>query len=161
MLQMVILVYASRRILRTLDAVSEPVDPTCSIVAGESAANDMGRCIIYGVLHTVAHRIPRSFPRAWVDDVSFRMEGRKADILLMLPKAAQLLASGLRAKGFGVSPKSVVFASDPQLAAGLHGKMVPSGSRSSWWPRAGIWAWTVLGAGRPCAGPTPSGSRLP
>ena len=45
MLQMVILVYASSRIPRTLDAVNEPVDPTCSIVAGESATNGMGRCI--------------------------------------------------------------------------------------------------------------------
>ncbi len=104
--------YASARVLKTQNAVSEVVPATRSIIAGCRNANNFGRCLIYRLLEQTSHALPRVRHRSWVDDLSLRTEGKGPHLASETAGAIITVGLGLRDLGLDISPKSQLISND-------------------------------------------------
>ena len=112
-------IYLGPRILRDRSSCSEPIIPTLGITAGCRNAKNGAAAFLYPILDTV-HRayFPRGLvAKSWVDDVNFRTEGPRKQIVQNLTDAAVNFADMISRDGLRLSEKSAVLASDRALAA--------------------------------------------
>ena len=111
------------RLLRTCSAVSMPIWPTSSILAGCGTGPALASCLLNeALIVTNAQMGPRGVSsRAWIDNVTQRCEGTRARVIAQLAEAGDLFAKQIRNLNLVISGKSTVTASDVLMEKALRG----------------------------------------
>lgn len=100
------------RFISSGKAVSKPIYPVRSTIAGGRNSGRFARCLLHALLHRVTSAHPAVCSRTWVDDLAQRVEGHRISNITRIQEAMRETCEGLTDLGLVVSPKSQVTATD-------------------------------------------------
>ena len=99
-----------------------------SIIAGCGTSVDLTRPLLYNIMDKL-HRdfFPAVQFKTRVDDVPQTAVGREEDIFEVSAKASEVFVAGMAKLGLFMSPKSVLLASNPELAKRMQTRLKKAG----------------------------------